>query len=65
MTCRRKLKRERELVADINKAFSNFCSGRYCSRDGCELYGPGDCKLRYILNLLKMEVSEDDEQANL
>ena len=52
MTCRRKTKSERELVADINKAFLSFCKTREC-RD-CE-YNKGylNCKMAYISDLLK------------
>ena len=51
MTCRRKTKSERELVADINKAFLSFCKTREC-RD-CE-YNKGylNCKIAYIADLL-------------
>ena len=50
MTCRRKTKSERELVADINKAFLSFCKSRECG--DCE-YNKGyvDCKLAYITDL--------------
>ena len=51
MTRRRKTKSERELVADINKAFLSFCKSREC-RD-CE-YNKGylNCKIAYIADLL-------------
>ena len=52
MTCRRKTKSERELVADINKAFLSFCKTRECK--DCE-YNKGyiNCKIAYIADLLK------------
>ena len=51
MTCRRKTKSERELVADINKAFLSFCKARECRDCG---YNKGylNCKIAYITDLL-------------
>lgn len=57
MGCRRKLKKERELVADINKTFQHFCQQRDC-RD-CPYRNCEDCKIEYIRDLLYRE--GDDE----
>ena len=59
MKCRRKTKSERELVADINKAFLSFCKTREC-RD-CE-YNKGylNCKLAYIADLLNKYNKEEE-----
>ena len=51
MTCRRKTKSERELVADINKAFLGFCKAREC-RD-CEYQNYNECIIEYLKDLLK------------
>ena len=51
MTCRRKTKSERELVADINKLFLTFCRQHECKN--CE-YNIGyiNCKLNYLADLI-------------
>lgn len=43
MTCRRKTKKERELAADINKAYGIFCQ-KHSSCYGCEYDEKVDCK---------------------
>jgi hypothetical protein len=60
MGCRRKLKKERELVADINKVFRNFCDKMNC-RD-CPYVNSDDCKVEYIKELLKRAEEEEDEE---
>ena len=53
MTCRRKTKSERELAADINKAFLNFCKARECK--DCEYNETYiECKLAYIAHILDL-----------
>jgi hypothetical protein len=56
MGCRRKLKTERELVADINKTFSAFCKQRECSE--CPYRYSIHCKLDYITDLLFHDYEE-------
>ena len=60
MSCRRKTKIERELVADINKAFDIFCNKmeycRNCPYNKCE-----NCRLEYVKDLLKKYYEEDEE----
>lgn len=58
---RRKLKKERELVADIRKAFNLYhCSGfPFCTRCPLEHY-EGSCELGYVEMLLKNH-KEDEE----
>lgn len=53
MPSRRKLKKERELVADMKKTFENFCSKQNCSSIGCKYFYEDDCCSAYIIDLLK------------
>lgn len=53
---RRKLKTERELVADINKTFSNYCKQRECAE--CPYRYSMHCKLDYIIDLLSHDYEE-------
>lgn len=53
---RRKLKTERELVADINKTFSNYCNQRECFE--CPYRYSMHCKLDYIIDLLSHDYEE-------
>lgn len=53
---RRKLKTERELVADINKTFSNYCKQRECVE--CPYRYSMHCKLDYITDLLFHDYEE-------
>ena len=53
---RRKLKTERELVADINKTFSNYCKQRECFE--CPYRYSMHCKLDYIIDLLSHDYEE-------
>ena len=51
MTCRRKTKSERELVADINKIFTKYCgSQNYC--DTCKYQSYNECVIEYLKDLL-------------
>ena len=62
MTCRRKLKGERELVADIRKRLRMYCQNQSCI--DCK-YNPMDvnCELAYVTDLLKKHpVQEPEEQ---
>lgn len=60
MGCRRKLKKERELVADIGKTFKNFCHQQDC-RD-CPYRHSEDCLIDYIKDLLqKYDKAEEEE----
>ena len=52
MTCRRKTKSERELVADPNKKFTKYCG----SQNSCDTYKYQDyneCVIEYLKDLLK------------
>ena len=57
MTCRRKTKSERELVADINKAFMKYC-GSQNSCDTCKYQNYNECVIEYLRDLLKKEEGE-------
>ena len=54
MTSRRKMKAERELIADINKKAKGFCDMMYDNRiQGCNLcplkvYEEADCRIAYV-----------------
>lgn len=61
MGCRRKTKTERELVADINKAFLKFCYGKRCA--DCKFGNSYDCKLEYIKELLDLDDEEDNDEC--
>ena len=54
MTCRRKTKSERELVADINKTFTKYC-GSQNSCDTCKYQNYNECVIEYLKDLLKKE----------
>lgn len=60
MGCRRKTKTERELVADINKAFAKFCNRNSCVN--CKYKNSDDCKLEYIKELLALFDKDEDEE---
>lgn len=51
MGSRRKTKTERELVADINKTFLNFCIRQDCRT--CKYNYTFECEIEYIKDLLK------------
>lgn len=54
MTCRRKTKKERELVADIHKLFGTFCTqNRVCWE--CEFEHENNCIKAYVNKLLDKE----------
>lgn len=57
MGCRRKTKSERELVADINKVFLNFCNKQQCRN--CKFNKVEDCRLEYIKELLALNEEEE------
>ena len=57
MTCRRKTKSERELVADINKTFAKYC-GSQNSCDTCKYQNYNECVIEYLKDLLKKEEGE-------
>lgn len=59
MTCRRKTKSERELVADINKAFDKFCMNKECCN--CPYKDVRYCIKSYVTDLLDMYQEEDEE----
>ena len=54
MTCRRKTKSERELVADINKTFTKYC-GSQNSCNICKYQNYNECVIEYLKDLLKKE----------
>ena len=54
MTCRRKTKKERELVADIHKLFGTFCTpNKVCWE--CEFKNEKNCVKAYVNKLLDKE----------
>ncbi|WP_288710041.1 hypothetical protein [uncultured Clostridium sp.] len=58
MTCRRKTKGERELIADINKRFKVFCNESYdlyvagCMNCDLDFASEESCKIQYIKMLM-------------
>lgn len=56
MGCRRKLKKERELVADIHKTFVNFCSKQNCKE--CKFRNSDNCEIDYIKSLLGEDIKD-------
>ena len=51
MTCRRKTKSERELVADITKTFLKYCkSQEYCKE--CKYTHSSSCIMGYLADLV-------------
>ena len=54
MSSRRKLKSDRELIADINKKAKSFCDMIYddrvrgCAQCPLKLYDEADCRVAYI-----------------
>lgn len=58
MTCRRKTKKERELVADIHKLFGTFCNqSRVCWE--CEFKDENNCIKAYVNYLLDKSKEEE------
>ena len=53
MTCRRKTKTERELVADIRKTFTKFCDKNNCME--CDYKHSSCCMIDYIVDLIEKE----------
>ena len=53
MTCRRKTKTERELIADIRKTFEKFCNKNNCME--CDYKHSGNCMIDYIVDLIEKE----------
>lgn len=67
MTCRRKTKSERELVADINKTFYKFCARSQFDDENnscrtCRFRNVSDCKLEYLKELLSLYDEDKDEE---
>ena len=59
MTCRRKFKTERELVADIRKTFSRcVCNKNSCVN--CKYKYSDNCEIDYVVDLLT-KFNEEDE----
>ena len=59
MTCRRKTKTERELVADIRKTFAKcFCNKNACVN--CKYKYSDCCEKDYIVDLLEKFKDEDE-----
>ena len=56
MTCRRKTKTTRELLADINKAFFVFCRSNSCKK--CKYKSSSDCRLDWVIELLEKDNKE-------
>ena len=58
MTCRRKTKSERELVADIDKVFTKYCkSQEFCSE--CKYLHSSKCITDYLADLLNKYRGEE------
>ena len=56
MTCRRKTKTTRELLTDINKAFTIFCKSNCCQK--CKYKSSSDCRLDWVIELLEKDNKE-------
>ena len=56
MTCRRKTKSERELVADIHKTFTIFYKSKCCQK--CKYKSSRDCRLDWVIRLLEKDNKE-------
>ena len=56
MTCRRKTKTTRELLADINKAFTIFCKANECNK--CKYRYSDNCEVDWIVGLLEKDNKE-------
>ena len=50
MTCRRKTKTERELLANINKTFTIFCNANKCKE--CKYRFSECCELDWLIDLI-------------
>lgn len=64
MTCRRKTKKERELVADIHKLCNLYCSQHECYECKYGTYPNDDCPKAYVVDLLDKhrEYEEEEEE---
>ena len=51
MTCRRKTKSERELVADITKTFTKYCNSQNGCFD-CKYKHSSSCVMDYLADLV-------------
>ena len=60
---RRKLKAERELVADIKKRFNIFCQSRTCDPTECELFKKTTLKDYCIIEYVKLLLGVDDNES--
>ena len=56
MTCRRKTKSSRELVADIHKTFTIFCKDNECNK--CKYRYSDNCEVDWIVGLLEKDNKE-------
>ena len=56
MTCRRKTKSSRELVADIHKTFTIFCKANECNK--CKYRYSDNCEVDWIVVLLEKDNKE-------
>ena len=59
MTCRRKTKTERELVADIRKTFEKFCGKNNCRE--CQYRYSSSCMIDYTVDLLDDFLEKEGE----
>ena len=56
MTCRRKTKSSRELVADIHKTFTIYCKKNECNK--CKYRYSDNCEVDWIVGLLEKDNKE-------
>ena len=59
MTCRRKTKKERELVADIRKLFNISCKDHECYECDYGDYPNDECVKAYVNDLLDKNKEEE------
>lgn len=62
MTCRRKTKAEREVVADIRKLCNLYCSKHECYECKYGTYPNDGCVKAYINDLLDKHKEEEEEE---
>ena len=56
MTCRRKTRNEKELLADIHKTFTIYCKKNDCI--SCKYKQSYNCELDYVVDLLEKDNKE-------
>lgn len=63
MTCRRKTRTEKEIIADVKKMFEIKCKN--CDCNTCEYNDSNDCLRDYLLNLFSRVMKEMEDEDNV